>query len=43
VYATDFPGGLLEKQRSYNKNRCDEINSLSISDTTACWGVIKVR
>lgn len=41
VYATEFAQGVIEKQPLYNKLECDKLESLSISDNTVCWGIIK--
>lgn len=41
VYAREFPAGFYEDHPRYNTLKCDAEQSLSMSDNTECWGMIK--
>jgi hypothetical protein len=41
VYSREFPKDFHNDHPMYKKYQCDEATSLSISDNTECWGMIK--
>lgn len=41
VYAREFPQGFHTDHPQYLKYECDNATSLSMSDNTECWGLIK--
>ena len=41
MYAREFPAGFSKAHPRYNTLKCDAEQSLSMSDNTECWGMIK--
>jgi hypothetical protein len=41
VYSREFPEGFHKDHPQYNKLQCDAATSLSMSDNTECWMMIK--